>query len=554
MRDIKSIFHIPLIALIPPISLVTDILHSCARRPLLCVALCWLAGVLLQTQIPFSFTVWALLGGAFLLVWGCALLLRAHYPALIAFGGVILFIAAGVAAWQSAPPMPADVRYLPQGGVMITGYTRSPATMQAAGWSTIFRLQQRRVGDSWIPAQGDIWLSGNDVPPLPGHQYQLLGQVLPAQDAGGPYAFDGQQFLTMRGCSYRMRLAEAKPLPAPAPAPLLGDLRQRCGLSLARVMTGEYPQLYAHLLEGIVLGVYGSPIPDQFTESFRRAGILHVMVVSGSQVALLAGLFLFPLLWLPFGRVRTSYPRLRYWLLLCSLPVLAVYILLADSGPSVDRAVWMVLFTVAAIWLALSRLGEYRSYHPDGLTLLAAALLVALMQRPAALFSPGLQLSFAAVFGLITVTPVIMRLLHRLPMLLQLPIAATLGAQLMTYPVQIWHFGVVTVLAPLTNIIAVPLVSIILPLGLLVMSVALVAPGLALPGCQLLAPLLHGLVYLSAAAARCPWATMSHPTHSLWEILLYLLLLSLLVRAISHWLDRNQQGWQVPAGREPKMW
>ncbi|HEX2950474.1 MAG TPA: ComEC/Rec2 family competence protein, partial [Armatimonadota bacterium] len=339
-----------------------------------------------------------------------------------------------------------------------------------------------------------------------------------------------------------------------APSPPLSAVRAQCFTALSRCMPGVYSSLNAQLLTSLVLGVYGTPLPDQLVEQFRQAGIIHLMVVSGSQIALFGGLFLIPFVFIPFGRARTSYPRTRLILLLISLPLLLIYVAIADRGPSVDRALFMVMLAALALCCALSPLGARRSFHPDGITLLAAAALVMLIGNPAIMFNPGMQLSFAAVFGLWSITPVLLRCWHRWPRWIALTLSATLGAQLMTYPVLAWHFGTIPLLAPLTNVFAVPIVGLLLPLGILALLLSMVAPPLAIAVNWLNLPLLRMLLFVSTLGGTNNWGQLLCYVRSPFAIVLYYMALGMSTLMLSHWLDSRVQGWDVPAGREPRMW
>ncbi|HOF89563.1 MAG TPA: ComEC/Rec2 family competence protein, partial [Armatimonadota bacterium] len=422
------------------------------------------------------------------------------------------------------------------------------------GWRMPFRLTARAVGDHWVEAAGAVYLTGRELPPEPGRRWRVRGRVLPAEEVGNPFGFAWSAYLAERDLTASMRAYAAAPLGDSAPASRLYVVRAGLSERLAASMPAVYGPLYAQLLDSLVLGVYGSPLPPALTEQFRRAGTIHLMVVSGSQVALLGGILLFPL-WLSVsGRARTTYPRARTLLLLCSLPILGLYVALADRGASVDRALLMGLLMTLAVFLALSPLARTRAFHPDGLTLLGAAALVILIGRPATLFGPSMQLSFAAVCGLLTLTPVFMRLLHPRLGPVALLVSATLGAQLMTYPVLAWHFGAIPLLAPLTNLVAVPLVALLLPLGLLTLVFATVVPPVAVLLNMINVPLLNGLLFVSAAAARLPFASLPLVVRSPWLILLYLALLAAGALALSRWLDTREDEWAIPAGREPVMW
>lgn len=533
---------------------MTGLLSPILRRPLVCLAGLWAGGILLANGWVLPWGLWAALAAVCLLVWGL-LTCRTGRTGRPALALAVMAVAGAVTAWQDPPLTPDDPRFLPVSGVAVTGYLLEPATASPQGWTATFRLSARRVGQQWVPARGDVALLGRETLPLPGRYLQVLAEVLPAETPGNPYGFSWPAYLAEHGLSYRLLVRQVTPLPSAAPFSPFFHLRHWLASRLATSMTGTaYGALYAQLLGGLVLGVHGEPLPEVITEQFRQAGTIHVMIVSGSQLALLAGVLLFPLGVLPRGQVRTTYPRLRLGLVVLSLPLLALYVALADRGPAVDRALLMVLLSVLSLFLAFSPLARQRSYRPDGMTLLAAAALVVLVSRPAMLFNAGMQLSFAAVFGLHTVTPVLTRLFRRPLGPLTVWPAATWGAQSMTLPVLAWHFGTLPVFAPLTNLVALPLVALLLPLGVLTVACAALAPPAAVVLNVLNVPLLHGLVGASALAANSPWAQVNWYVRTPWPILAYLVGIALVLLTLARWLDRAEQVWHIPAGREPRMW
>lgn len=527
-----------------------DSLAPLQRRPLVCLTLLWAGGVWLATRLPFHWLGWVAAGILLLAVW-----FFAHAAAKpggqLALGLAMLTLSAAYSGWRLAPPAPGDPGYLPSTLVHCSGYTREPATPSAASWHVPFHVAAWRDAGKWHLADVDILLSGRSDPPHTGVQYQIAGQVLPPEAPLDPFSFNWQGYLAQHGMRYRLSARQITSLESPAPVPAWSSLRTRCSRALERAMPDS---LHAHLLESLVLGVYGSPLPAEVSDDFRRAGTIHLMVVSGSQVTLLAFLFFLPLAGRPAGWARTSYPHLRIVLLLLSLPVLAGYVTLADRGPSIDRALYIALLTALALVLALSPLARRRSFHPDGLTLLAAAGLLMLIGQPLLLFSPSLQLSFAAVIGLFTITPVLMRWWRRIPSPITLPIAATLGAQFMTYPVLAWHFGTIPVLAPLSNLIAVPIAGALLPLGLLTIVSALWIPPIAHLLQYASVPLLNLLLGVNRVIAGIPWSQSLYYTRSPLQVAVYFAVLALGLRLLARHIDTQSTGWDVPAGREPRLW
>lgn len=168
---------------------------------------------------------------------------------------------------------------------------------------------------------------------------------------------------------------------------------------------------------------------DQGTlESYRSLGVAHVLALSGLHVGVLASLFAF-LIW-PI-RLLPHYRGIRVILLLGAV---WLYTVVCGMGDSILRA---------AIMLSVYYLSGLlqRSYYPTNALLLAITIILSV--NPSSLFSPGFQLSVAAVFSIIIFSPIVPKQLKKHPVrfflanMLVLPIAAMLGTGL----ISAYHFS-----------------------------------------------------------------------------------------------------------------
>lgn len=140
------------------------------------------------------------------------------------------------------------------------------------------------------------------------------------------------------------------------------------------------------ILSGFILGERRD-IPKEYETMFRDTGTLHLMAVSGSNVGLVIGVLAFPLTLLGLRRKR------KVMILLAAVIFFAI---LTRLEPSVIRASIMASIGLMAYgWLR----------KPDYVNLLAFAGFVMLILNPLQLFDVGLQLSFAATFGIVFVVP-----------------------------------------------------------------------------------------------------------------------------------------------------
>ncbi len=209
-------------------------------------------------------------------------------------------------------------------------------------------------------------------------------------------------------------------------------------LASGKVLSPQSRALYG----GFLLGDDRDQKPE-VTDDFRAAGLTHLLVVSGQNVAFTLAVFS-PLL------MRLSL-RFRF---LSVLAILAVFALVTRFEPSVLRAVAM------AALVALSRLLG-RPQHSA--RILALAVIGMLMIDPMLAWSVGFSLSVSACAGLALLVPWFERTPG--PRWLVRPLATTLAAQTGASLVMIPVFGSVPVVAPLANMVALPAAAPIMSWG-----------------------------------------------------------------------------------------
>jgi len=251
------------------------------------------------------------------------------------------------------------------------------------------------------------------------------------------------------------------------------------------------PPPEAALLRGLVLG-QDEAIDADVRADFERAGLAHLLAVSGQNVLLLC------MLVFALGVLFDVPLRAR---LAAAVILVAIYVPLAGAGPSIQRAGVM---GVAGLVAALAGRPGSRWYALG----LAAAVTLAL--NPHAAGEPGWQLSFAAVAGLLAAVP---RLRHalarrRVPGPVADIIAVTGAATLATAPLLALHFEQVSLASLPANLLAAPAVAPVMWLGMLAMAAAQVAPGLAVLPNLLCAPLLGYLEWTADTAAGVPLAAV----------------------------------------------
>jgi competence protein ComEC len=218
--------------------------------------------------------------------------------------------------------------------------------------------------------------------------------------------------------------------------------RVRAGLDRA---TAGMDSPRAGLLSGLTTGDT-SGMDEPTKEQLRRAGLSHLVAVSGSNVAIVVGA----------AALAASRLALPLRVVACGIS-LGLFVLVVGPEPSVLRASVMGVIGLAA--LAAGRRTE--PLHALGL-----ALIVLLALRPGLVSSVGLHLSVAATAGIVLFSGHIRAALDGLPRFVSLALAVTLAAQFAVAPVLVATFGELPLVAPLANLLAIPAVAPATVLGL----------------------------------------------------------------------------------------
>ncbi len=308
-----------------------------------------------------------------------------------------------------------------------------------------------RAGTHHLEAWARGAAAGALVDRLGGERVWVVGRVRPAPDAAD-----------WRVARHLAGVLEIESVSRWSPGDPASQAANRLRRTLATGAAGLDDDTRA-LFAGFVLG------DDRgrsalVTDDFRGAGLTHLLVVSGQNVAFVLALAD------PVVRRFGLTGRLA-----ATLAVLAAFALVTRFEPSVLRASAM-----AAVAVAAATWGRDAS----GLRVLALAVVALVLVDPLLVRSLGFQLSVAASLGIVALGR---RLADRLPgpEWLRAPVAVSLAAQLGVGPLLLAAFGRLPVVAPLANLLAVPAAGPISTWGLTAGVVAGVVPawsgGLHLP-------------------------------------------------------------------------
>lgn len=215
------------------------------------------------------------------------------------------------------------------------------------------------------------------------------------------------------------------------------------------------PAPYRGVLTALAVGDQGS-IPQAQWQIYTRTGINHLISISGLHITMLSGLgyALAYYLWRCSTRLTLSLPA-RKAAAVAALLIATGYSLLAGFGVPAQRTMYMVGTVACALWLK-------RNFSLS--QILSFALLGVLLQDPWAVLAPGFWLSFGAVALILYVTAHRLARSHWFKEYLTVQWAMSLGL----IPMLLALFGQISLISPIANAIAIPMVSlIVVPLTLL---------------------------------------------------------------------------------------
>jgi len=280
----------------------------------------------------------------------------------------------------------------------------------------------------------------------------------------------------------------------------------RSGLDRATAgMDPDRAGLLSGLSTGDTTGVGGGT-----EEQLRRAGLSHLVAVSGSNVAIVVGA----------TALMVSRVALPIRVVACGL-TLGLFVLVVGPEPSVLRA--SVMGSVGLLALAAGRRTE--PLHALGL-----ALIVLLGLRPGLISSVGLHLSVAATAGIVLFSGHIRSALGGLPSFVSLALAVTLAAQFAVAPLLVGTFGELSLVAPLANLLAIPMVAPATVLGLIAAVTGALVPPVGLLCARFAEPFVAWVLAVGRTTGSWSWASLEVPkawAWPLWGLVIAAALLSL---------------------------
>ncbi|MFN8209829.1 MAG: ComEC/Rec2 family competence protein [Bacteroidales bacterium] len=315
------------------------------------------------------------------------------------------------------------------------------------------------TGTEPLRTSGSIVLTSLKEPALaaflPGDRVIFSCSPEEIKNMGNPYEFDFKYYMESRGTRYQAFIGSKdlifvrhpprnslRTLPVIIRKKIISMFRT-CGVSEERLP----------LVAAITLGEKSNLDPEQ-KQYFIKAGIMHIMAVSGLHAVILS-YFIFSILF--FLKGKNNILRV-----IITILILWLFAFITGMSPSVVRAVLMFSFLQA---------GKLLKRPVNSLNSVLASATVLLLLRPSVIFDAGFLLSYSAVIFIIAFYNDIYRIFtlkNKIADLLWQSAAVTIAAQAGTLPLTIMLFNRFPVLFLFTNIIIVPVSSLLIIAGCII--------------------------------------------------------------------------------------
>jgi len=369
-----------------------------------------------------------------------------------------------------------------------------------------------------------VSVRGKNTELVQGDRITFYGKIKPFRNFANPGGFDYKRYMRFKGIygsTYvdikKIKLHKTAYKNQSSFALKLSDLREEFASLVKRNCRNKDA---ADVLNALIVGKKHQ-MSTKCKEGFRRAGVSHLLAISGLHTGIIATVSFFffyqlllyvkPLLWKALaGKIAA---------ILTIFPVL-VYGAIAGFSPSVQRACIMV--TVFLLAGCLER-------ESDSLNALSLAAMLILIFSPPSLFSISFQLSFLAVFAILIGIGISFKKVkqantfsNKIILYIKGSLLVSIFATAGTTPIAMYYFNQVSLVGILSNFLLVPVVClIVVPVGLFAMLIMNIIPVVSVLCIKLCTFLLVKVINTIYFLSDLPFAAVKTITPTIFEICCY---------------------------------
>ena len=276
----------------------------------------------------------------------------------------------------------------------------------------------------------------------------------------------------------------------------LYQLRRKAGSKMDALL----PEQEASVMKTMLLGEKGI-LDEEIKGLYQRNGIAHILAISGLHISMI-GMGLYQLL-------RRAGLKIRLSAILASM-VIVLYGMMTGFAVSAIRAIAMFLLQMLAQILG-------RTY--DRITALAVAAVLVLVEQPLYLFHSGFQFSFLCVLGISLILPVLGNVRKGKKLFEGIALMAV------TLPVYLGVFYQIPVYSMFLNFIVLPMMSILMGAGIVMILAAFLCTPLGIPAAWLITGILMVYERLGLFTEQLPYHYWTPGCPAKWQLAVYVAIL-----------------------------
>lgn len=324
--------------------------------------------------------------------------------------------------------------------------------------------------------------------------------------------FNYQNYLEKDDIFYRMSFVDIEKVSSG------GSLVKKSMLEVKNILVERidqfFPQPEGALLAGVLFGEQAG-LGQDLQDNFRKTGIVHIVVLSGFNVTIVAIFIVWVL-----RRFLSEHIALLF-----GIVGIILFAILVGAGATIIRASVMAILAIIARVLGRE--------HDVIRVLFLAAFFMVLQNPKILLFDISFQLSFLATLSLIYFAPVIENYFGWITekFTLRETVVSTFAAQIFVLPLLLYSIGEFSIVSPIVNVLVVPWVSITMLLGFISALLGLIWSGF---GMILMVPtyiILHLQILVVKFFGDLPFAAVTVPEFPVW-------LLGCIYGLLSLWIAR----------------
>jgi competence protein ComEC len=420
-------------------------------------------------------------------------------------------------------------------GNTVVATLQEPLSEKEKSFKAIASADKIISGDRIFSVEGSLLIYFRKDSSLPkldyGSQIVFSRSLTAIKNSGNPGAFDYQRYCAFQGIYHQVFLKEGEFAVLPGKnenviTRFLFSAQQKTVAIFQKFIPGNKERGFA---EALLIG-YKDDLDKNLVQSYTNTGVVHIIAISGMQLALIYGFLI--IIFKPFSKFRFT----RFFKPVAIIITLWLFSLMSGASASVLRA---------AVMLTCIVIGESFSKKTSVYNILSASAFLLLCYNPYWLWDVGFQLSYIAVLSIVIFMKPVYHLFYIknkiLDFIWQLT-SVTLAAQILTTPISIFHFHQFPNYFLLTNLVAVPLSSIILFGEIFLCAVSFV-PFVA----KFAGIILNKLIWLLNSFIE----HMETMPKSIWENLqvniFQTLFLYISIACIATWLMKKKKNFLFPA-------